>query len=236
MKEPIRFSGAPWYEEMPKMSCTIVGLGATGSFASLFLGRLGIQKFNLVDPDRIEDHNLGSQLFSVNDMGARKVSAAADLLMMYTNPIDVRTNGVLIENLEEHSSTSRNHLVTSNIVLATLDSMAGRKWLFEDFIANNTAPNAIFFDSRIGAELFEVYAIPKGDTEKITRYKETLFSDEEGNSGACNFQQSSHSAAGAAIQIAELITQWAVNIITDETDLPFKITKNIRINDYGVSY
>lgn len=231
MKEPIRFSGAPWYDYMKSLTCTIVGVGATGSYAAFFLGRLGIPNFNLIDPDIVEEHNLGSQMFSKEHFSDYKCNAVEDILQSTCNPKSILTEVRRIEDLSEYLP-----LNVSNIVLSTLDSMSGRKFLFEKFIQENCEKNSIFFDSRIGAELWEVYVVPKNNQEAIERYKETLFSDEEGNTGACNFQQSSHSAAGAAIQIAETITQWVVNILTDETDLPFKITKNLRTSKYGVIY
>lgn len=234
--EPIRFEGAPWYKEMPNLKCGIVGLGATGSFAAFFLARLGIQKFSLIDNDRIETHNLGSQMFGFDSMNLPKVEATYNMLTNFSRVTRVDYSQCLIQDLQDYDTHHYLNFSQCNIVLSTVDSMSARKYVFEKFKKDNKMQHAIFFDSRIGAELWEVYAVPFGDKEKYERYEATLFSDDKGNAGACNYQQSSHSAAGAAIQIAEIVTQWTVNKMMEETKLVFKVTKNLRTNDYGISY
>jgi len=230
-----RFSGALWFNKEHNSDKTIdnypaliVGLGATGSFLSLFLARAGVKDFILVDPDIIEPHNNFSQLFSYSQLEQEKVFAANENMNSFATTSSCDTYVSKIEELDW------GHVNHSKIYLATLDSMAGRKYLFEKWL-EDSPEDSIFFDSRIGAELWEVYAIEKGNQAKIDKYKETLFSDEEGNGGACNYQQSSHSAAGAAIKIVELLTNWITNNILEETDLPYKVTNDIRTCTYGVN-
>jgi len=85
-----RFSGASWYPEMNKKFALIVGLGATGSWASLFLARAGIQSLHIVDFDTFEYHNIGSQFVSYSDLGKDKVNA------VYTNIFNFTTQDVSV--------------------------------------------------------------------------------------------------------------------------------------------
>lgn len=222
-----RFSGALWANEVKSKTSLIVGLGATGSYLSLFLGRLGLKELTLVDPDKFEIHNIGSQLATFNDVGKHKVNAIKQHLLAAT---DVKYIQSYNRKIEEMGS----NLFYKDIICSTLDSMEGRKYVFNNFLTYS--PNqSLFFDSRIGAELWEVYCIPKSNKEKIEKYKETLFSDDQGNVGACNYQQSSHSACGAALKIVELYTNFITNKVTEEPDdLPFKVTNDIRNCVYGI--
>lgn len=226
--EENRFSGAIWAQPINNYRCVIVGLGATGSYLSFFLARAGVKYFYLVDFDIYNPINIGSQLAEWADVGVNKTEAVEQKLYSYSSPNSVITYETRIQE--------EDWLLTSYpIICCTLDSMEGRKFMFEQFL-NNQNRHAIFFDTRIGAEYWEVYIIPKGNQEKIDRYKETLFGEEQGNTGACNYQQSSHSAAGAAIKVTELLTNWITNIITEDDYLPFKITMDIRTQNYGIYY
>ena len=46
-------------------SVTIVGCGATGSNLADNLVRQGFKKINLIDFDRVEEHNLNNQIYSL---------------------------------------------------------------------------------------------------------------------------------------------------------------------------
>jgi hypothetical protein len=225
-----RIEGAVWHKAIQKQTTTIVGLGATGSFVSLLLARAGINHLRLVDFDYYEIHNLGSQLADYQDIGENKARATANKLALFSSATTVSVYNDRIEN--------KSGLLTpnySNIVISALDSMSGRKYIFETMKSNNYR-GQLLLDSRIGAEYLEVYCIPMNNQDYVDRYAETLFSDEQGNTGACNYQQSSHSACMAACEMVKLVTNWVTNKLMEDDDIPFKITHDLRTNNYGVHY
>lgn len=223
-----RFEGAVWYSKIQQISTTIVGLGATGSWASILLARAGVQKLNLVDPDHYEIHNLGSQLAGFQDIGVSKVQAASEKLATFTSLQRIQTYKQTIENVDALLQDYH-----AKVVISALDSMSGRKFIFEKML-ENTNKKQLLLDSRIGAEYYEIYCIPMDNQQYIDQYRETLFSDEQGNVGACNYQQSSHSACMAACEMVKLVTNWITNEIMEDTDIPYKITHDLRTNSYGV--
>lgn len=225
-----RFEGAIWHGKIKTKTALIVGLGATGSYTSLFLGRSGVNNFELVDMDTYEYHNIGSQMASYMDITKFKVDVNRDLLVKYTSAKGIFTHNSRIEDISSYYG-----LFNRDIIICTLDSMSGRKYMFEQWLSINKS-NTIFLDTRIGAEYWELYAIPQGDQEKIDKYKLTLFDDDRGNVGACNYQQSTLSAAGAALQLAEVVNMWITNELTEDTYLPYKITKDLRTQNHGISY
>jgi len=73
--------GQAVWERLTSLRYGIIGLGRTGSMLALALARLGVQHLTLIDPDRIEAHNLG-ETSGIPDtaLGSTKVDAVAACL------------------------------------------------------------------------------------------------------------------------------------------------------------
>lgn len=66
------------HEKLCRLRIGIVGLGSVGSIVAENLSRMGIEKFVLIDFDKIEKHNLDRQLGSTKgDIGKLKIEVAA---------------------------------------------------------------------------------------------------------------------------------------------------------------
>ena len=77
----VRALGSAGQKYLESLTVAIVGLGGTGSIAAEQLAHLGVRKFILIDPDRIETTNLnrvvGAKLSDVNRF---KTDVAADMI------------------------------------------------------------------------------------------------------------------------------------------------------------
>ena len=71
-------------------ACTIVGVGAIGRQVSLQLAAMGIGRVQLIDPETVEEVNLGPQGYLQDDVGRPKVQATADLMqqLYHRLPVD----------------------------------------------------------------------------------------------------------------------------------------------------
>src|SRR5579862_3845031 len=77
----IRALGAAGQRHLELQTVAIIGLGGTGSIAAEQLAYLGVRKFILVDPDRLETTNLNRVVGSKpRDIGRFKVELAAELI------------------------------------------------------------------------------------------------------------------------------------------------------------
>jgi molybdopterin/thiamine biosynthesis adenylyltransferase len=86
----------------------ILGLGGLGSWAALFLAKAGVGKLKLIDPDRVEWHNLPVQaLYGARDVGKFKVEAASEALQSATPWLEVETYKTRIENAEQLTEVLR---------------------------------------------------------------------------------------------------------------------------------
>lgn len=81
----VRALGAVGQKYLESLTVAIVGLGGTGSIAAQQLAHLGVRKFILVDPDRIETTNLNRVVGAhLSDVNRPKTDVAADMIMGIT--------------------------------------------------------------------------------------------------------------------------------------------------------
>lgn len=100
---------------------TMVGVGALGSWASLFLADSGVKSFRLIDKDKVEDHNLSTQFYGKWNLGQSKVQALATELY--------RRHGCRVERhpLFLSASNAVALLQHSDLVVCTFDNKQSRE-------------------------------------------------------------------------------------------------------------
>jgi predicted dinucleotide-binding enzyme len=76
--------GAAVWQRLVGLRIAVIGVGRTGSLVATTLARLGIPALTLIDPDRVELHNVGEmEGVTPADVGRAKVDALADALRPY---------------------------------------------------------------------------------------------------------------------------------------------------------
>ena len=97
--------------------------GGIGSFLTEELARIGVHRFTLIDPDRVERSNLPPLIGAVpGDVGRTKVSVAGEQVSR-ANPT-ARTNQVCAP-VEECADALRN----VDLIVASVDQVSTRLWL-----------------------------------------------------------------------------------------------------------
>ncbi len=77
----VRALGSAGQKHLESLVVAIVGVGGTGSIAAEQLGYLGVRKFILVDPDRIDSTNLNRVVGAyASDIGRFKTDIAAEMI------------------------------------------------------------------------------------------------------------------------------------------------------------
>jgi molybdopterin/thiamine biosynthesis adenylyltransferase len=119
------YRGAAALAKLAEQHVTICGAGALGSQLADNLARQGLRHLHVIDRDRVEEHNVSTQLYGESDVGAWKVEVLRQRLF--------RATGVEIEahRKELDARTARTLLQDGGLVLDTFDNSASRQLVQE---------------------------------------------------------------------------------------------------------
>jgi molybdopterin/thiamine biosynthesis adenylyltransferase len=119
------YRGADSLARLSAARVTLCGAGALGSHLADNLIRQGFGPLRVIDRDRVEEHNVSTQLYGEADIGAWKVEVLRNRLF--------RTAGAEIEALakELNDRSARSLLRDPGIVLDTFDNSSSRRLVQE---------------------------------------------------------------------------------------------------------
>jgi molybdopterin/thiamine biosynthesis adenylyltransferase len=115
------YRGREQIETLGSRDLVICGAGALGSLMTDNLARQGFRRLTVVDFDRVELHNTGTQLFGKGDVGAFKVDVLKAHCFRNTG-IEITTYS---KRLEER--TVKKFLTGADVVIDTLDNAESRR-------------------------------------------------------------------------------------------------------------
>jgi molybdopterin-synthase adenylyltransferase len=120
------YRGAEQVALLGNQRLTICGAGALGSQLADNLARQGFRLLRIIDRDRIEEHNVGTQLYGESDVGGWKVDVLRQRLF--------RATGVEIAAIRKELSDRIAHtlLQDGGLVLDTFDNSASRRLVQEE--------------------------------------------------------------------------------------------------------
>jgi molybdopterin/thiamine biosynthesis adenylyltransferase len=115
------YRGSEQLAKLGDQRLTICGAGALGSHLADNLARQGFRQLRVIDRDRVEEHNVGTQLYGESDVGAWKIEALRQRLF--------RATGVEIEALRKElcDRTARTLLQTGGLVIDVFDNSTSRR-------------------------------------------------------------------------------------------------------------
>jgi molybdopterin/thiamine biosynthesis adenylyltransferase len=119
------YRGIENIEKLGLLPVTVCGAGALGSLLTDNLARQGFRLLTVIDDDRVELHNVGTQLYRQEDVGALKV----DVLRGHC----FRAAGIEISifNRRLTESTVHKFLRGADLVIDTFDNSASRRIVSE---------------------------------------------------------------------------------------------------------
>jgi molybdopterin/thiamine biosynthesis adenylyltransferase len=169
----MRQSGIINVKDYQDNAISIVGCGAIGSTVAVALAKMGFTKFELWDFDSVEDHNLPNQFFKEAQIGLNKAVATSSNMSEFNSDIDVDVCTMKFEKQQ----------LKGQIVVASVDTMAARKLIFEACKRDASAVGKhlcqLYIDTRMGGLEGQIYFVDMSDESEILNYEKTLFSDEQ---------------------------------------------------------
>ena len=147
------------------LSVTICGAGALGSNLADHLARQGFQTLRVIDFDRVEEHNVNTQIYGEEDVGALKTDVLANRLF--------RNVGVEIDAIRKELTerTARKLLSGSDLVVDTFDNSASRALVQAHCRqANLTCLHVGLFED-YGEVIWDPhYRVPEADGQDVCDY------------------------------------------------------------------
>lgn len=119
------YRGADQVAKLAQQRLTLCGAGALGSHLADNLARQGFRDLRVIDRDRIEEHNVGTQLYGDSDVGAWKVEVLRQRLFRATGvEIDARRK-------ELTDRTAKTLLQDGGLIIDSFDNSASRRLVQE---------------------------------------------------------------------------------------------------------
>jgi len=159
------FRGPAAMEQLATLRITLCGAGALGSMMADNLVRQGFRSLRVIDFDRIEEHNVGTQTYDVADVGAKKVDVLKNRLFRATE-VEIE-----MESKELTDRTAKALLKKSDVVIDTFDNSKSRQ-LVQDYCrnANLECLHIGLFADYCEAIWDEYYKVPRDAAGDVCEY------------------------------------------------------------------
>jgi molybdopterin/thiamine biosynthesis adenylyltransferase len=115
------YRGSEAVARLADVPLVVCGAGALGSHLADNLGRQGFRRLTVIDRDRVEEHNVGTQLYGLADVGAWKVEALRNRLFRAVG------TEIAAERKELTERNARTLLGGAAAVVDALDNSASRR-------------------------------------------------------------------------------------------------------------
>lgn len=159
------YRGADALARLAEVHITLCGAGAVGSQLADNLARQGFQKLRVIDRDRVEEHNVGTQLYGQSEVGGWKVELLRNRLF--------RATGIEIEAVQKEL-TDRNVralLKSSDLVIDAFDNSASRELVQRHCRATSLKCLHVGLNSDYGEVIWdEDYRVPRDVTGDVCDY------------------------------------------------------------------
>lgn len=181
-------------DRLAGLDIAVVGVGAIGRNVALLLAQIGASSLTLIDPDTIEELNVGPQGFRPSQIGHKKTDIVA-IDVRGLNP-DIKA-GAIVDIYKP------GQLDNQTIIFACVDSMQARGDIFE----NELHHLQFFCDGRMAAESCRILTVEPAD-RFTAHYRSTLHTDQEAIQESCTAKSTCYCANIAAGFMVGQFTKW----------------------------
>lgn len=174
---------------------TVVGAGGIGSFTLLALAKMGVTDLTVFDDDKVENHNIPNQLYSLKSIGEYKARQAVNTCLEYAG---VNALASCIK-FDAHK--------TAGVVISGVDSMASRKDIWS--LVKHKPAIKLYIEARMGAEVSRIYTIDPCDPDGVGFYEQFLYDDDHASDEPCTAKAIIYNGFGIAAFIAGQVKKWS---------------------------
>lgn len=132
---------------------SVIGAGNIGGQTAWGLAKMGLRTITVYDFDVVEEHNLASQFYGIEDIGKYKVECLAEHIRKFTGIEIIKRDRYIDQGIE-------------GILIIAVDSIPMREQIAEAVKVN---PPKVIIDGRMGGNVIEIYT-----KRNVEEYKKTL--------------------------------------------------------------
>jgi molybdopterin/thiamine biosynthesis adenylyltransferase len=149
---------------------TLCGAGALGSNLADTLVRQGVRRLRVIDRDRIEAHNVGTQLYGEGDVGSRKVDVLRARLFQAAG-VEIEALGQELSERTIRKLLPPKRLASGEVVIDTFDNSASRRLVQEACRASGAACLHVGLFADYGEAVWdEHYRVPEDVAGDVCDY------------------------------------------------------------------
>src|ERR1700754_3578154 len=115
------YRGAESVAKLAVPQVTMCGAGGRGAHLAENLARQGFRKLRVIDRDRVEEHNVSTQIYGAADVGAWKAEVVRNRLF---RAVEIEVEAITKELSDRNA---RSLLKESDIVVDTFDNSTSRQ-------------------------------------------------------------------------------------------------------------
>ncbi len=186
-------------ERLSEITATVIGVGAIGRQVALQLAAIGTPRIQLVDFDTVELTNITTQGYRTQDLGSPKVVATVQSIRELDDSIQVET-------IPDRFRPSVN---IGEAIFCCVDSISARAAIWRSAIRKCE----FWTDGRMLGETIRVLTATM-DTG-VDRYTETLFTQDQAQTGSCTARSTIYAASIAAGLMVHQFSRWLRGIPID---------------------
>tara|TARA_R100001132_G_C3253265_1_gene79715 strand:- start:160 stop:825 length:666 start_codon:yes stop_codon:yes gene_type:complete len=194
-----RQSGLIPAERLSQVTATVIGVGAIGRQVALQLAAIGTPLIQLLDFDTVESTNITTQGYRRQDLGRTKVEATAQSIQELDDSIQLIT----------HSNRYRATMPISDVVFCCVDSISARAAIWR----SAGKQSEFWTDGRMLGETIRILTATHHHGMK--QYAETLFPQNEAQTGSCTSRSTIYTASIAAGFMIHQFTRWLRGVSVD---------------------
>lgn len=210
-----------------KTPITVIGAGATGSWLTLCLAKLGIENITVYDFDVVESHNIPNQAFRMSYYdGKDKNTVDTDIGKMKVESLQSVVYDMTKTEIEIKPEKYTNQRL-NGIVFLMVDSMAERKRIWETSIKMKPSIK-LLIEPRMGLNLGRIYNVIPTSLNHIKEYEQTYYSDDNAEVSACG---ASMTVITTAMSIASICARQVINFAND-IELDNEIIIDLMYNNF----
>ncbi len=197
-------------DRLAGLDIAVVGVGAIGRNVALLLAQIGAESLTLIDPDTIEELNVGPQGFLPEQIGDYKTRATM------ANCRKLNPDIQLSRTTQDVYKAGQ--LTDQTVIFCCVDSMRARAEIFESELHHLR----FFCDGRMAAEACRILTVEPVD-KFIDHYRATLHTDDEAIQESCTAKATCYCANIAAGFMVCQFTKWLRGFPLDTPELLINI-------------